>query len=399
MNELLAGFINWHRTGNTQEPKVFETIAKLIDSHFLTVRRYKSNYFEAFGFVSEGTFIDHFENEFCIDKLDNNGLFLLSKQPDDEAVKRTLNFLITQFYNTKYMEESKKKARSALDTIIEKLENAGIVEVKATGNMRRSKFITLLKEINSDEYEKLFTVNFTNESAKYRSLQRVVTFLQREKKAWYFDLVDEIAGYFEKYDTPVMRINPPGWEEEEDEFEDQTDAEEIRQQERPLKHIPGNENSDDDDQDEDYSRSETENQEFLHSINLDFEPVGPEMEIHLVTDMNSLKPMLEEIKEEATEDVQLLLENLLKRLKPADFNAFILTLILGGYSGNRVPHGITERVLKILGINKSAYYERIKGFNEVMEKLKKDDRYGFDDNDVLMAIDQLSEVFRRNFVI
>jgi len=399
MNELLAGFINWHRTGNTQEPKVFETIAKLIDSHFLTVRRYKSNYFEAFGFVSEGTFIDHFENEFCIDKLDNNGLFLLSKQPDDEAVKRTLNFLITQFYNTNTMEESKKKARSALDTIIERLANAGIVEVKATGNMRRSKLITLMRETDGDDYEKLFTVNFTNDSAKYRSLQTVVTFLQREEKAWYFDLVDEIAGYFEKYDIPTVPINPPGSDGAEDEFEDQTDEDEIRQREPAHKAVPGNESEDDDDLDEESSHVGTENQDFLHSINLDFEPIGLDKEIHLATDMNSLKPMLQEIEEEVTEDVQLLINLMIKRLEPQEFNAFILTLLFGGYTGKTVPLEVRNRIFGIMNLEKSTYYTLITGFNRKLDIIKKDDRYGFDDNDVLMAIDQLSEVFRRNFVI
>ena len=50
-------------------------------------------------------------------------------------------------------------------------------------------------------------------------------------------------------------------------------------------------------------------------------------------------------------------------------------------------------------VSQATYYNCLIGFNQVMDKIKKDDRYGFDDNDVLAAIDQLSEVYRRNFVI
>ncbi len=394
MGKLLDGFIDWYKTGTPKEPLMFVVIANLIDSYFLSVRRVRSNYFENFGYTVEGTFIVEFEDQFILDKLDDSGLALLARQPNDDAVKKTLNFLIGQFYSTKYMEESKKHARYALDTIIEKLEKAKILEVQSTGKNRTSRSIKLLKPTDLAECEKYFTTNFRNVDAKVLSLQSVLNELELSEKVWYYDLIDVIAGYFEKYD------NKTGGFEKPDDDEEEIEEEAFNITKSPAFVPPDDENPDDDiDSEEDVSASELENSAFSRSILLDFEPIGDDQTVSLVTDLKSFKKLIEEFEEEVSDDVQILIELLLKRLKPEEFNAFILTLLFGGYTNKSISSKIKNRILEIMAVSQATYYNYLIGFNTVMDKIKKDDRYGFDDNDVLAAIDQLSEVFRRNFVI
>lgn len=394
MGKLRDGFIDWYKTGVPKEPLMFRVIADLIDSYFLSVRKVRSNYFENFGFTAEGTFIEEFEDQFILDKLDDYGLSLLARQPDDDSIKRTINFLIKQYYNTKFMAESKKHARYALDTIIEKLEKARIIKTQTTNNKRDSKSITLIKQTDLSECEKYFTKNFLNVDAKVLSLQTVINELEKREKAWYYELIDDIAGYFEKYDNTTGIFEKP--DEEESEIED--DAFNITAS--PRYAAPDDEPSDEeDDAENDLLNSELENSSFSHSISLDFEPIGSDQKVILVTDLKVVKKLIDEDEEEITEDVQLLIGLLLKRLNPNEFNAFILTFLCGGYSNKAIPLEIKNRIIEILQVSQATYYNCLIGFNQVMDKIKKDDRYGFDDNDVLAAIDQLSEVYRRNFVI
>lgn len=394
MGKLHDGFTDWYKTGVPKEPMMFEVIASLIDSYFLSVRRVRSNYFENFGFTVEGTFIEEFEDQFILDKLDDYGLSLIARQPDDDSVKKTLNFLIGQFYSTKYMEESKKHARYVLDNIIEKLGNAKILEVNSTDKTRSSRSINLIKPTGLSECEKYFSSNFRNVNAKVLALQTVINELERSKKVWYYDLIDLIAGFFEKHDNTTSGFNKP--DDEESESEDEA----FNITDSPAYVAPDDEHSDEDvDPDDNLSDNELEISVFSHSISLDFEPIGSDQTVTLVKDLKTVKKLIDSGEEEISEDVQLLIGLLLKRLNPNEFNAFILTFLHGGYTNKAIPLQIKNRIIEIMAVSQATYYNYLIGFNKVMDEIKKDERYGFDNNDVLAAIDQLSEVFRRNFVI
>lgn len=76
-----------------------------------------------------------------------------------------------------------------------------------------------------------------------------------------------------------------------------------------------------------------------------------------------------------------------------------LTLLYGGISEKPVPLDVRNKITGIMAISMASYYNYMNGFNSVVKKIRTDDKYGFDNSDVIAAIDHLLKVFKRNFVL
>lgn len=410
MDRLLNAFKEWYGSGKPNDNEMILTIARTIDSLFNKVRKDNDSYFRSFGFSDEDTFIEYFEDEFIEEKLKKGGgLKLLSKQPDDEKIRSTIFFLAEQFFSTRFMEENKRIAKSVLDEIIDKLIARGIVEKHSVSGLRTTTKIHLLKKVDSDEAGKYFTTNFRNVEAKILSLERVLIILEKREKMFYYDLVDEIAGYFvrenlvttgfDRYSDGKDDGNGDGGDDSSQ--SSGSDEGGVSLKSGLRKFSPDGDDGEDgggeEDEDE-YSGLNSENSGFSNSKQLDFEPVALDTTVRTVHDLKELREFLQEDEEEISDDVQLLIDELLKRLKPKEFNAFILTLAFGGFFTKVTPRETRKKITEIMAVEDSTYYDSVKGFNKVVEKLRTDDRYGFDNNDVLAAIDQLLSVFSRNYV-
>lgn len=409
MDRLLNAFRDWHKTGSPKDSEMILTIARTINSLFNKVRKDNDSYYRSFGFSDEDTFIEYFEDEFIEEKLKKGGgLKLLSKQPNDEKIRSTLFFLAEQYFNTRFMEENKRIAKSVLDEIIDKLTAKGIVEKHSVKGLRTTTKIHLVKKVDSDEAAKYFTTNFRNVEAKILCLERVLNFLERRGNVFYYDLIDEIAGYFVRENFVTTAFDQPSVDKDRDDDVssdgssngESSDEREIsfKSSLRKFSSDEGEDGDDDPGVDEEYSGLNSENSGFSHSKQLDFEPVSLDATVRAVHDLKELREYLQEDEEEISDDVQLLIDQLLKRLKPNEFNAFILTLAFGGFFSKVTPRETRKKITEIMAVEDSTYYDSVKGFNKVVEKLRKDDSYGFDNNDVLAAIDQLLSVFSRNYV-
>lgn len=411
MNRLLNAFKEWYSSGRPNDSEMILTIARTINSLFNTVRIDNDSYFRSFGFTDEYTFIEYFDDEFIEEKLKNGGgLKLLSSQRNDEQIRKTLYFLAEQYFNTRFMEESKRIAKSVLDEIIDKLIAKGIVEKHSEKGLRKTTRITLLKKVDSDEAANYFTTNFRNVEAKILSLERVLNVLEKREQVFFYDIVDEITRYFVRENIVMAGFDQPSDERDEedddnDNSEDSSDGDSydeggtsIQSTSRKVSPDEGEDGDDDSDVDDEYSGLNSENSGFSHSKQLDFEPVSLDATVRAVQDLKAFAELVKGDEEEISDDVQLLIDQLLKRLKPNEFNAFILTLAFGGFFSKVTPLETRKKITEIMATGNSTYYDSIAGFNKVVEKLRKDDSYGFDNNDVLAAIDQLLSVFSRNYV-
>jgi hypothetical protein len=297
-----------------------------------------------------------------------------------------------------FVVESNKHAGYTLDKIIDTLKKKGLIEVYDSELNRKSRTVSMKKQIDMEECEKYFTKNFLNVDAKVLSLQIVLNELQRKERVRYYDLMNEITQFFGSLDSTTGSLDIT--------FDDDADVDNevdyILQS--PVYSSAGSTGEDDTNleqkgQNEDISSNELENLWISHSDHLDNEPITLDQIICPVKEMAQIKELLESDEDEITEDTGILVNLLCKRLKTDEFNSFFLTLLYGGISEKPVPLEIRNKITGIMAISMASYYNYMNGFSSVVKKIRTDDRYGFDDPDVIAAIDHLLKVFKRNFVL
>jgi hypothetical protein len=405
MNKLLEGFRAWRETGIPSEPEIFYATSAIIDSMFRKIASIKPNYFNEFGYSDEESFIRLFEEVFWSEKLVSNDVMLmLCSQKGDDEVRKTLYWLVEQFYNTIFMSEGIRDSRTTLDVIIKKLEVHGFIKITSFNKLKKTMRIELLKNFSYDDVLPLFSVTFKNNDTKTRSLNLVVFELERLNRCFYYDLIDALQIFYKGYDFKTVSydqlFSESGnddddqlFEESEQEYEEDTsidtpnfeeDAESLCDKTKVT---------------QDFFGFALENLKDYYSDIIEHEPVNLNRPVCLFTNKDAFILELKNEIDNISDDTSHFLKAALKRLKIEEINVFMLTLLYTGLSDKPIPIAVRTRIGELMAFSPANFYIHYKGFTEVMKVLKEDERFAVENNDYIVAIDLLFKTFKRNCIV
>lgn len=397
---------NYANMAGATDEVVHELVSKFILQHLKAMNKQKSNFFLDAGHGSFDTFMHDFREEFLEVKLKKGGGFkCLSGLPNDLVVEIELRKFISQFYSQFTMKPETAAKISALDDVLEKLENFGFIRWERLEREKKFRRISPVGKLDFDEIIIRMTAQLQNNNDKRAVLLKVINKLNAGEIVIYAHLYEEVT-YVETVYSPKKSGNVDGEEDEDisnckitryDQEGNNNGVEQDNIEE------PGGDTDDDDDEEEEEPAGVigieinfgdgAETQELCASISKTINPVDTE---DITVDFPNGEELLRALTGLPDQIVELG-ETILENCNTDDLNFFMLFWLVRGKPWEK-GDGIGD-LGGMVGIAPQRANERINRVVATLRCIRDNDESDFEPTEVLLTLLMFYKVYKRKCVV